>query len=106
MRRGARFLLGVEPDEVVSKTIHGSAKYPVEDLKKRKCDQRKMIMERVEQSQKKQKRCYDLRNRVKRCEDFTVDDTVLLKNFRARDEKYVGSYLIVDVRDTRCEIES
>ena len=63
-------------------------------------------MERVEQSQKKQKRCYDLRNRVKRCEDFTVDDTVLLKNFRARDEKYVGSYLIVDVRDTRCEIES
>ena len=45
-------------------------------------------MKRVEQSQMKQKR-YDLQNRVERCKDFTIGDTVLLKNFRARglDEK-------------------
>ena len=39
---------------------------------------------------------------------FTIGDTVLLKNFRARglDEKYVGPYLVVSIRDTSCEIES
>jgi hypothetical protein len=67
-------------------------------------------MERIEQSQKKQKRCYDSRNRACRSKDLTIGDTERfnLKNFRARglDEKYVGPYLVVDVQDTSCEIES
>jgi hypothetical protein len=64
-------------------------------------------MERIEQYQN-QKRCYDSRSRACRSKDFTIGDTVLLKNFRARglDEKYVGPYLAVDIQDTSCEIES
>jgi hypothetical protein len=104
--RYPRLPLGVEPEELETKPTHGPAKY-LEDLKKRQNNMRKIVMERIEQSQKKQKR-YDSRNRACRSKDFTIEDTVLLKNFRARrlDEKYVGPYLVVDVQDTSCEIES
>jgi hypothetical protein len=99
--------LGVEPEELETKPTHEPAKY-LEDINKRQNNMRKMVMERIEQSQKKQKRCYDSRNRACRRKDFTIGDTVLLKNFRARglDKKYVGPYLVVDVQDTSCEIES
>ena len=105
--RDPRLPLGVEPKKLETKPTHGPAKY-LEDLKKRQNNMRKIVMERIEQSQKKQKRCYDSRNRACRSKDFTIGDTVLLKNFRARglDEKYVGPYLVVDVQDTSCEIES
>ena len=85
--RDARLPVGVGPSEVVSKPSHGPAMY-LEDLKKQQSDLRKMVMKRVEQSQMKQKR-YDLQSRVERCKEFTIGDTVLLKNFRARglDEK-------------------
>ena len=99
--------LGVEPEELETKPTHEPAKY-LEDINKRQNNMRKMVMERIEQSQKKQKRCYDSRNRACRRKDLTIGDTVLLKNFRARglDKKYVGPYLVVDVQDTSCEIES
>ena len=102
--RDARLRLGVESKEVVGKPIHGPAKYP-EDLKKRQNALREIVIERIEQSQKKQKHCYDSRNRAQRSKGFTIGDTVLLKNFRARglDEKYVGPYLVVGIRDTSCE---
>ena len=89
--RDPRLPLGVEPEELETKPTHGPAKY-LEDLKKRQNNMRKIVMERIEQSQMKQKRCYDSRNRACRSKDFTIGDTVLLKNFRARglDEKYVG----------------
>ena len=102
--RDARLPLGVESKEVVGKPTHGPAKYP-EDLKKRQNALREIVIERIEQSQKKQKHCYDSRNRAQRSKGFTIGDTVLLKNFRARglDEKYVGPYLVVGIRDTSCE---
>ena len=105
--RDARLPLGVESKEVVAKPTHGPAKY-LEDLKKRQNALREIVIERIEQSQKKQKHCYDSRNRAQRSKGFTIGDTVLLKNFRARglDEKYVGPYLVVSIRDTSCEIES
>ncbi|CAB3982733.1 Transposon Ty3-G Gag-Pol poly [Paramuricea clavata] len=105
--RDPRLPLGVEPEELETEPTRGPAKY-LEDLKKRQNNMRKIVLERIEQSQKKQKRCYDSRNRACRRKDFsTIGDTVLLKNFRARglNEKYVGPYLVVDVQDTSCEIE-
>jgi hypothetical protein len=99
-----RLPLGVEPEELETKPTHGPAKY-LEDLKERQNNMRKIVMERIEQSQKKQKRCYDSQNRACRrygtftCH-FTIGDTVLLKNFRARglDERYVGPYLVIRVK--------
>ena len=46
--------------------------------------------------------------RAQQNKQFYVGDTVLLKNFRAQglDEKYTGPYLIVNVRENDCEIES
>ena len=105
--RDARLPLGVEHEDVVMKPTHGPARY-LEDLKKRQSVLRKIVKERIEKSQQKQKQCYDLRNRSQRNKSFAVEDTVLLKNFTARrlDEKYIGPFLVVDVRDTSCEIES
>ena len=54
--RDPRLPLGVEPEELETKPTHGPAKY-LEDLKKRQNNMRKIVMERIEQSQKKQKRC-------------------------------------------------
>jgi hypothetical protein len=94
-----RLPLGVEPEELETKPTHGPAKY-LEDLKERQNNMRKIVMERIEQSQKKQKRCYDSQNRACRSKYFTIGDTVLLKNFRARglDEKYFGPYLVIRVK--------
>ncbi len=105
--RDARLPLGVESKEVVAKPTHGPAKY-LEDLKKRQNALREIVIERIEQSQKKQKHCYDSRNRAQRSKGFTIGDTVPLKNFRARglEEKYIGPYLVVGIRDTSCKIES
>lgn len=105
--RDARLPLGVEHEEVVPKPTHGSAKY-LEDLKKRQDTLRKIVSDKIKQSQQKQKRCYDSRNRTRRSKDFAIGDTVLLKNFRARglDEKYIGPYLVIGVNGTSCEIES
>ena len=105
--RDARLPLGVDHNEVLPKSTHGSTKY-LEDLKKRQDTLRKMVTKKIQQSQQKQKHCYDSRNRAQRSKDFAIGDTVILRNFRARglDEKYVGPYLVIDVNGTSCEIES
>ena len=99
--------LRVEQEEVEPKPTHGSIKY-LEDLKKRQDTLRKIVTEKIKQSQQRQKHCYDSRNRAQRSKGFTIGDTVLLKNFRARglDEKYIGPYLVIGVNGSSCEIES
>ena len=105
--RDARLPLGAEKEEIATKPTHGPAKY-LEDLKRRQDDLRKIVTERIEKAQMKQKEKYDARNRANQSKSFHIGDIVLLKNFRTRglQEKYVGPYIIVDVKDAVCEIES
>ena len=105
--RDARLPLGVEKDEIVAKPTHGPAKY-LEDLKRRQDDLRKIVTERIEKAQMKQKEKYDARNRSSQTKSFRVGDIVLLKNFRARglQGRYIGPYIIIDIKDAVCEIES
>ena len=105
--RDARLSLGVEQEEVEPKPTHGSIKY-LEDLKKRQDTLWKIVTEKIKLSQQRQKHCYDSRYRAQRGKGFTVGDTVLLKNCRARglDEKYIGPYLVIGVNGSSCEIES
>ena len=105
--REAQLPLGPEQEKIVSSPTHGPAKY-VEELKKRQDTLRQLVTKRIEKAQGKQKRSYDLRYRAQQNKQFYVGDTVLLKNFRARglDEKYIGPYLIVNIRENDCEVES
>ena len=90
--REVRLPFGPDQEKLVSSPTHGPAKY-VEELKKRQDILRKLVIKTIEKAQENQS---------------YVGDTVLLKNFRARglDEKYTGPYLIVNVRENDCEIES
>ena len=54
--RDARLPLGVEQEEVEHKPTHGSIKY-LEDLKKRQDTLRKIVTEKMKQSQQRQKHC-------------------------------------------------
>ena len=74
--RDARLPLGVDHNEVEPKPTHGSTKY-LEELKKRQDTLRKMVTKKIQQSQQKQKHCYDSRNRAQRCKDFAIGDTLL-----------------------------
>ncbi len=105
--REVRLPFGPDQENLVSSPTHGPAKY-VEELKKRQDNLRKLVTKRIEKAQEKQKRSYDLRYRAQQNKQFYIGDTVLLKNFRARglDEKYMGPYLIVNIRENDCEIES
>ena len=105
--REVRLPFGPDQEKLVPSPTHGPAKY-VEELKKRQDILRKLVIKRIEKAQENQKRTYDLRYRAQQNKQFYVGDTVLLKNFRARDldEKYTGPYLIVNVRENDCEIES
>ncbi|CAB3986622.1 Transposon Ty3-G Gag-Pol poly [Paramuricea clavata] len=105
--REVRLPFGTDQEKLVSSPTHGPAKY-VEELKKRQDILRKLVTKRIEKAQEKQKRSYDLRYRAQQNKRFYMGDTVLLKNFRARglDEKYTGPYIIVNIRENDCEIES
>ena len=105
--REVRLPFGPDQENLVSSPTHGPAKC-VEELKKRQDNIRKLVTKRIEKAQEKQKRSYDLRYRAQQNKQFYIGDTVLLKNFRARglDEKYMGPYLIVNIRENDCEIES
>ena len=105
--REAQLPLGPEQEKLASSPTHGPAKY-VEKLKKRQDVLRKLVTQRIEKAQGKQKRNYDSRYRAQQNKQFCIGDTVLLKNFRARglDEKYTGPYIIVNIRENDCEIQS
>ena len=105
--REERLPFGPDQEKLVSSPTHGPAKY-VEKLKNRQEILRKLVIKRIEKAQENQKRTYDLRYRAQQNKQFYVGDTVLLKNFRVRglDEKYTGSYLIVNVKENDCEIQS
>ena len=98
--------LGVEHEEVSPKPIHGCTKY-LEDFKKPQDTLWKILLDKIKQSQSKQKHCHNLRNRMQRRKGFTIGRTVLLKNFIAGglNKKYIGPYLVIGVNGTNCEIE-
>ncbi|CAB4013728.1 Retrovirus-related Pol poly from transposon 412 [Paramuricea clavata] len=105
--REVRLPFGMDQEKLVSSPTHGPAKY-VEELKKRQDILRKLVTKRIEKAQEKQKRSYDLRYGAQQNKRFDMGDSVLLKNFRARglDEKHTGPYIIVNIRENDCEIES
>ena len=105
--REVQLPLGLEEEKLASSLTHGPAKY-VKKLKKRQEVLRKLVTQRIEKAQGKQKCNYDSRYRAQQNKQFCIKDTVLLKNFRARglDEKYTGPYIIVNLRENDCEIQS
>ncbi len=105
--RDARLPLGIEQKEITGKPTHGPAKY-LEELKKRQVDLRNIVVEKLKKAQEKQKHDYDSKYRSRQSKSLNIGDTVLLKNFRARglQQKFVGPYLIVGIREGNCEIES
>ena len=105
--RDARLPLGIDKKEVKMKPTHGPAKY-LEDLKKRQGHLREIVRKRLQKAQEQQKQAYDARHRSKQSKPLAIGETVLLKNFRASglQEKFLGPYIIVAVRDGNYEIES